>query len=343
MSDFFSSEAFRNAKIGMGLGEVKTHMDFGKWEPEDGECFPKASHLVDMYDVLAQCEDIVMFDAKQVNYNILYITLGLSTPSRHEEKLGYTIRSRFNFDQKNNEIKYTKFCIKSAGKETTRQEFQSGRTTLCVEGNMQKLITEHPDLPSNIREIKAKELLVDSAQSISRSGFFFGHRIPEAQAVIWYAGSLDVCHHSIPSVYRDVKREKIVVCGERNEGEYEAIGVDVTDPTYMDKKGIESLVHSSLTHIKRYLAQSGLPIVPSHYNKVEDARASAARYFEEEYGSVDGQIGALAQNMRPKDYRRSYMKAALGILSRDLPPPGTLCEKRSNVINNGFSTIQPPV
>lgn len=335
MSDFFASQAFRQAKAELGFGEAKTSTGFGVWEPEDSECFARASDLTDFYSVLAHSEEINMIDPAHANYNPVYITLGLSSREQAYDALGMTIRSRFHFNPHNNAIKDSKFCIKDAGKETTRREFQSGRKTLCIEGNMRKLISEHPDLPADVSRIDTKDLFVDSSQSISRSGFFFGHRI-SSDVIVWHAGSLDVCAHSTPAIYTNIKREDIVRCGQRNEGEYEAIGVDIKDPTLMSENGIRYATETSLKRIKQIITNSGLPIIHNTKNKVEAAQQNVAQFFEENHESSNGRLTALAQNMKPRDYQYSFMKAALSKLSSDLPKPGSLYPRETAFSANGL-------
>lgn len=335
MSGFFATKAFQQAKVDLGFAEAKTHTQFGVWEPEDGECFARISDLSDFYDVLSQADEIKMINPAIANYNPVYITLGLNSADQHSNALGITIRSRFHLSLSNNTIQDSKFCIKDAGKETTRREFQSGRKTLCVEGNMRKLIAEHPDLPASVAKINTKSLYVDSAQSISRSGFFFAHQLSD-DVIVWHAGSLDVCAHSTPAIYRDIKRDEIVRCGHRNEGEYEVIGVEIKDPTLMSDQGIRYATETSLQRIKEIINNSGLPTIPNSMNKVEDAQRSSFRYFEEHHSSNNGLRTALAQNMRPKDYQRGFMKAALGKLSADLPRPGSIYPENLRFSANGL-------
>lgn len=335
MSDFFASQAFRQAQAELGFSETRTRIGFGVWEPEDSECFARSSDLTDFYSVLSRSSEINMINPAIAHYSPVYVTLGLSSPEDESSALGITIRSRFHFNPNNNAIRDSKFCIKDAGKETTRREFQSGRKTMCVEGNMRKLIAEHPDLPVSVARINTKKLFVDSAQSISRSGFFFAHQISPG-IIVWHAGSLDVCAHSTPAIYKDIKRESIVRCGQRNEGEYEAIGVDIKDPTMMSDNGIRYATETSLKRLKEIIANSGLPTIPNTMNKVESAQLSAAAYFEENHSSCHGRLTALAQNMRPKDYQRGFMKAALGQLSADLPTPGTLYPRQMTFADNGL-------
>lgn len=335
MSEFLKTALFREAKQAIGCAEANTKSDFGVWEPEDSHCFSAQSDLTDFYATLQSSPDIMMVDPKKAFYTPTYVTLGLGTLDPNVKYFDLTVRSRFHFDARSKEIMDPKFCVKDAGKEITRREFQSGRKTLRVRPNIEKLAQEHPDLPRSIHTIHPESWRVDSTQIISRSGFFFGHTLPDMNAVVWHAGSLDVCKHSIPCIYDSPFRNKVVVSGHRNEGEYEVIGVDILDPTHMSENGMRGVVETSLSRIKALIEQSGLPCLPNEMNKVEDAQLSAISYYEGKYQSRDGRTAALNQNIKPKDYRRAFMRSALAELSKGLPTPGSFYPEQT-FPENGF-------